>query len=156
MFLKIKNEKGFTLIELLVVVAIVGLLSSVVLASLNSARAKGRDANKKIELKEIYTTLQRFWIDNGTSPTNPAAGTSWCAISSGTCAQELKNPNYFVNLPISPVPADPFYYYDYGAFFTVAVHLEQEAYGPGSQAWHCSDAAGGVIGSKFFCYEFFK
>lgn len=49
----LKNNKGFTLIELLVVIAIISLLSSVVLASLKSARMKTRDAAIKSELKEL-------------------------------------------------------------------------------------------------------
>jgi len=48
-----KNIKGFTLIELLVVVAIIGILSSVVLASLNSARTKGADAAIKSNLANM-------------------------------------------------------------------------------------------------------
>ncbi|MFA6257832.1 MAG: type II secretion system protein [Candidatus Paceibacterota bacterium] len=59
------NKKGFTLIELLVVVAIIGLLSSVVLASLNSSRAKTRDAKRLSELRQIVNALELYAIDNG-------------------------------------------------------------------------------------------
>ncbi len=52
------TNRGFTLIELLVVIAIIGILSSVVLASLNSARQKGRDARRISDVKQLQLALE--------------------------------------------------------------------------------------------------
>jgi len=57
-------RKGFTLIELLVVVAIIGILASVVLASLNSARNKGADAGIKSTLSDTRVQIELFYSDN--------------------------------------------------------------------------------------------
>src|ERR1035437_2631099 len=62
----IKREKGFTLIELLVVIAIIGILSSVVLASLNSARGKGSNAAVKSGLANMRAEAALFYDTAGT------------------------------------------------------------------------------------------
>ncbi len=58
-------KRGFTLIELLVVIAIIGILSSIVLASLNSARQKGRDARRISDVKQLQLALELFYDGNG-------------------------------------------------------------------------------------------
>jgi prepilin-type N-terminal cleavage/methylation domain-containing protein len=60
-----KAKKGFTLIELLVVIAIIGILSAVVLASLNTARAKGADAAIKADLAGIRPQAEIFYDNSG-------------------------------------------------------------------------------------------
>ncbi|MEK7148351.1 MAG: type II secretion system protein [Patescibacteria group bacterium] len=61
------KQKGFTLIELLVVIAIIGILASVVLASLNTARAKGADAAIKAGLANTRAQAELFYDSNGNS-----------------------------------------------------------------------------------------
>ncbi|MBI2046291.1 MAG: type II secretion system protein [Parcubacteria group bacterium] len=63
-----KKNKGFTLIELLVVIAIIGILSSVVLASLNTARQKSRDAKRIADLKQLQLALELYFDANRAYP----------------------------------------------------------------------------------------
>lgn len=76
----IKNtlKRGFTLIELLVVIAIIGILASVVLASLNSARAKGSDAAIKSNVNNARAQAELFYDSQ-----SPASYTNVCTAAGG-------------------------------------------------------------------------
>jgi len=90
-----KKDTGFTLIELLVVISIIGLLSSIVLASLSTARAKARDARRLQDIHTLLTALNMYQNDhNGDYPptTNPDA---WAWENS------YNNNNNFINKLIS-------------------------------------------------------
>lgn len=76
-----KNLKGFTLIELLVVIAIIGILASIVLASLNSARVKSRDARRVADIKQIQLALELYYNDNAKYPaTTTSLATTYISV----------------------------------------------------------------------------
>lgn len=61
-------QAGFTLIELLVVIAVIGILASVIMVSLNSARAKARDVRRMADLGEIRKAIELYYDDRGYYP----------------------------------------------------------------------------------------
>jgi len=119
------SVEGFTLIELLVVIAIIGILSSIVLSSINLARAKGRDARRRTDLRQLeialelnyqkygaYTQPEGHYSDCSTGTTGTpvcGTGTDWGATSD---LRDLLTDGFIVTLPVDPIN-DATYRYSY-------------------------------------------
>lgn len=71
--MKRSQSKGFTLIELLVVIAIIGLLSTLAVVALNSARQRSRDAKRVSDIRQIQTALELGFSETNNYPTAAAA-----------------------------------------------------------------------------------
>jgi len=106
-----KNKKGFTLIELLVVIAIIGLLSTLAVVALNSARQKSRDSKRVADIKQIQTALELFFADsvNGYPENdNMELGVDVKALCTGGFNDVCPagSTTYMGLVPQAPVPAD--------------------------------------------------
>jgi prepilin-type N-terminal cleavage/methylation domain-containing protein len=90
------SQKGFTLVELLVVISIIGVLATLVLLQLGTARAKSRDAKRISDINQLRSAVEQYFEDN--SGRYPEAITS----------AELGS--YMTTIPTDPLTGDP---YDY-------------------------------------------
>ena len=147
-----RTRKAFTLIELLVVISIIGLLASLSIVSLNSARMKARDALRLADMAQLRTALNMYYDDNDRYPIS-VYSVDWNDDDSlfGTSAQDGAD-SYLNDLvpelqaglrPVMPdSPEDPknptndytlssLYLYRYisignGSEYAVVYHLEEE------------------------------
>jgi len=110
---RLKPIKAFTLIELLVVIAIIGILASVVVVNVGSARVKARDAKRISDTKNIITALNMYYDDNNKYPSDCSfSGNNfdsgyWCYYNStNTVRWNALNSalaSYISNLPKDPL-----------------------------------------------------
>jgi type II secretion system protein G len=120
--MKKQLNTGFTLIELLVVIAIIGILASVILASLNTARSKARDSKRISDLQELQKALEMYYFDYGTYPgaTGHYKSSAACAYGGGS-AQDWSTifdssftSTYLPSLPVDPTGGSTSSSYCYG------------------------------------------
>lgn len=118
-----KNAKqGFTLIELLVVIAIISVLSALLLANFVGVRQRGRDGQRKSDLRQIQSALELVRSDTGSYP-----------ASLGTCANSgsltVSNITYMKRLPCDPLAKTDYYYTaaNNNTTYTLYACLENEA-----------------------------
>jgi prepilin-type N-terminal cleavage/methylation domain-containing protein len=94
MFASLKNTKrGFTMIDLLAVIAIIGILSSVVLASLLTSRQKSRDAKRIFDLGQVQLALELYFDRTQSYPSSTPKicgplGTLVCEGTSGATGND--------------------------------------------------------------------
>ena len=108
-----KLKKGFTIIELIVVIAVIAVLGTIVMVSVNGYIAKGRDARRKNDLSNIARALVVYYekvgnyIESGSGCGYNGTGVGWfnygptaqypksimqCLIDAGAVGSEIIDP----------------------------------------------------------------
>lgn len=136
-----KSRDGFTLVEVLIVIAIIGMLSSIVMANIDNARSKARDTKRKQDMSAIQTALEIYYVDNNSYPSTSML---WRGQCTGAGNFGLSGPNGYVpNLAptyIPSLPTDPdtdirgcgiqscYYYMSNGTDYVLLAHCTPENY----------------------------
>jgi type II secretion system protein G len=111
---KLTNKKGFTLVELLIVIAILGVLVTVGLAGFRSSQARGRDAQRKSNLKQLSSALELYFSDYEAYP--DASGGQIQGCGGNPCTWGAGNFTDGKTVYFKVVPKDPS---DYSYFYRV-------------------------------------
>jgi prepilin-type N-terminal cleavage/methylation domain-containing protein len=155
MSLRNKKQLGFTLLELLVVIAIIGIFSSIVLFVLNDARAKGRDARRLSDVKQLMNALELYRTDAGSYPIGYASASSTRESSCGdvgdngkpdaiwsTALSQLVTQKYISALPKDPIN-NGVYCYRY------------QSGGSSNRYQSCKEASSNIIAASTTDYAYF-
>jgi len=136
-----KNSDGFTLIELLVVIAIIGILSSVVLASLNTARQKSRDARRLSDIGQLELAFELYFDSCRQYPVAAVGSLVPLAGESTGCSGTTQWSTFMTNNPDDPTTGVQYgYSVNASGLYCVGALLEDTTHP--NAANECSVAAG--------------
>ncbi len=144
-----KTNNGFTLLELLVVIAIIGILTTLLFANFNAARERGRDAQRKADIRNLQTALRIYYNDNAGFPASngspnyqilgcgPKTGRTACSWGGAWITSE--NQTYMSVIPKDPLDQTGNTINDYryestgGDDYTLSACLENKSDDKGQQ-----------------------
>lgn len=110
-------KSGFTLIELLVVIAIISVLASLLMVNIVGVRQRGRDAQRKSDLRQIQVALELYRSDNGNYPTSlPFCGNAFTYNSTA----------YMQKIPCDPLSKASYAYSSDGSVYNIFSCIENE------------------------------
>ncbi len=153
--LRNKKSSGFTLIELLIVIAIIGVLATIVLASLNTARRKSRDARRVADLKQLQLALELYYDGVGAGQYPDGTGGVCTAVPTTGNTENwglgaLVNAQYIASIPRDPNNSATCYFYRVAAvptnrtFYHLAAVLEDTTNIALNSDKDCTDAVNGA------------
>lgn len=138
--LKSTISRGFTLVELLVTISIIAIISTVLLSNFNAARERGRDAQRKADMRNIQTALRIFYNDYGGFPTSGTGANLGKIVACGqstapgpfTCeygsAWSADNKVIMSTLPKDPLSSQTYQYLQTDAdTYTLSACLENKS-----------------------------
>ena len=152
---KFKN-KGFTIVELIVVIAIIAILATIIITSVNQFQAKARDAKRIADMSQVMKALEIYRSENSQYPDtdNDDCG-GWDVGNRDYLFLNGRLPNIMPTPPRDPTATgncSGYFYYRYpagyancdaskGAFYVLAISNLETVNGasPTSPGWRCPD-----------------
>ncbi len=107
-----KNNKGFTLIELLTVISIISILTALLTVSFVSVSQRGRDGQRKSNIRQIQAALELFRADNNSYPqtVSNTIGVSNASVACGA-SFVFSSITYMQKMPCDPKTEGLKYFY---------------------------------------------
>ena len=123
---------GFTILEILIVIAVFGLLATFGALSLNSARARARDAQRVSDVSVLRNALSEYWLQNSRYPASASVnlgqpGTKTAVFGSSGFTEQVDpaSVTYLPRVPTGPTVNE--YYRYHGGVNGYSIRFQTES-----------------------------